>query len=311
MDQTNYFDKNYDLISSYINLTKGRKVYIGTKEDRVCRFCDRSSPDVDFKNIAHAIPEFTGNKSLVAYDECDVCNEKFSRTIEDHLAKYLGAQRTLAQVHGKKGVPTYVGKDGKTRISMKEYGISLTSYEENPIYEIDEEKKSIKITAHRQPYIPAAVFKCLVKMAISVAPKQDLSSLKHLITWIGLEAHTYESLPYRPLIVFEQFTPGPMPYSGVTIFLLRRKGAVNDVPYMQFVIAFANTMFQIVLPMLNEDSEIMGKPIQLTLFPIPFSKDYKYGNTSTKKLDMSSFETIRNEEQILYMGYESLEKNPP
>ncbi|MFC3034692.1 HNH endonuclease [Pseudoalteromonas fenneropenaei] len=309
MDRTSYFHENYDIISSYINLTKEEKVYIGTKEQRVCRFCDRSSPDVDFKKIAHAIPEFTGNKSLLAYDECDVCNEKFSRTIEDHLAKYLGVQRTLAAVDGKKGIPTYVGRDGKTKISMKDQVISLTSYEDDKIYEIDEENKSIKITAHKQPYIPAAAFKCFVKMAISVAPKQELSSLKHLITWVGLESHTYESLSYRPFIVFEQFTPGPKPYSGVTIFLLRRKDTVNDAPYMQFVIAFANTMFQIILPMPDEDSEILGKPIQLTLFPTPFDKHHEYGNTLLTEVDLSSFETIKNEESISYLAYESHEKN--
>jgi hypothetical protein len=37
---------------------------------------------------AHAFPEFIGNRELISNYECDICNERFSRTIEDHLAKY-------------------------------------------------------------------------------------------------------------------------------------------------------------------------------------------------------------------------------
>lgn len=100
MSQLNYFDENYSIVSCYLNLTKGNKEYIGEKQNRKCRFCGKLSPEVKFKLEAHAIPELTGNKSLIAYNECDTCNEKFSRTVEDHLGKYLGAQRTLVQIHG-------------------------------------------------------------------------------------------------------------------------------------------------------------------------------------------------------------------
>lgn len=309
MKQLDYFDSNYEFISSHLSLQEGTKVYIGNKNDKVCRYCKKSESDVKFKMVAHAIPEFTGNKSLVAYDECDTCNEIFSRVIENHLANYLGAHRTLAQIHGKKGVPKYKSKNRKSEIALEESGLQITASIDDPVFEIDEEQKHVKITAHRQPYIPAAVFKCLVKMAIAIAPESILSELNHLSQWVLLESHTYESLPYKPFIVFEQFTPGPRPYPGVSLFLMKRKDPGNNVPYLQFVIAFSNTMFQIVLPMPEQDKHLMGKPISLTLFPVPFDKDYKYGNSSVRELDMSSFDIIKNEEQVLYMGYESIEKS--
>ncbi|HAI68226.1 MAG TPA: hypothetical protein DCM38_02185 [Gammaproteobacteria bacterium] len=41
-----------------------------------------------------------------------------------------------------------------------------------------------------------------------------------------------ELFPYKPLVAFEQFTPGPMPYQGITLFLLKRKPDVTSVPYL-------------------------------------------------------------------------------
>jgi len=265
-----YFDTNYEIASSYLNLTKGEKHFIGSRDNRTCRYCGEAAPDVPFKLEAHAIPEFTGNKSLMAYDECDICNEKVSRLVEDHFGKYLGALRTLSQVHGKKGVPTYKGQDGKSRISMEDAGLHITGYEDDPIFEVNEESKTVTITAHRQPYVPAAVFKCLVKMAIAIVPSSLLREMKHLCKWILEDAHTYESFHYSPLVAFEQFTPGPMP---------------------------------------QQDRELLDRPVQLSLFPVPFSEGYEYGKTSVHQLDLSRYETVRNEPHVMHMSYQSAVKH--
>lgn len=307
MEAMAYFDNNYDLSASYLNLIPGGKHYIGDKTNRVCRYCGKSKPEVYFKLEAHAIPEFTGNKSLIAFDECDTCNKLFSRVIEDHFGKYLGALRTLSQIHGKKGVPTYKGQDGKSRISLEEAGLHIAGYEDDPIFDLNQESKTLTITAHRQPYVPAAVFKCLVKMAIAIAPNELLPELTHLREWINLETHTYESFPYKPLMVFEQFTPGPMPYKGVTLFLLRRKSGILHVPYLQFVCAFGNTMYQIVLPMPEKDKEILNKSIQLSLFPVPFNEGHEYGKTSVHQLDLSRYEVVKNEPHVMHMSFDSIQ----
>ncbi|WP_036255958.1 hypothetical protein [Spongiibacter marinus] len=79
-----------------------------------------------------------------------------------------------------------------------------------------------------------------------------------------------------------------------------------DVPYLQFVTAFGNSMYQIVLPMPEQDCRILNKSIQLSLFPTPFNKKNKYGLTLDRQLDLSSYEIVKNEEQVLYMGFESV-----
>jgi hypothetical protein len=84
--------------------------WIGAEEDLVL-----ARPP--FRTIAHALPEFIGNKSLIAYDECDGCNEFFSETIEDSLAKMLFPLRTLLLIGGKTGIPTQKANEGGFRMS--------------------------------------------------------------------------------------------------------------------------------------------------------------------------------------------------
>lgn len=106
--QIDFYNKNYFYLVKYYNIS-GKKVYLGDRKKRKCRFCGKPSGDTTFKMLAHALPEFIGNRTLISNDECDICNERFSRTIEDHFAKYLGLSRTLNQIRGKKGVPSFKG----------------------------------------------------------------------------------------------------------------------------------------------------------------------------------------------------------
>ena len=75
------FSSNYSVC---IFNGQGRMQYIGEtdKSKRVCRFCHRSAPLTSFTHKSHAISESLGYKSLVCHEECDECNEYFSRTIE-------------------------------------------------------------------------------------------------------------------------------------------------------------------------------------------------------------------------------------
>lgn len=300
--QMEYFANNYDFIAKFISAEAASKVYLGERTKRSCRYCSKGEPEVAFHKKAHAIPEFTGNKRLFSYDECDSCNEFFSQTVEDDFAKYLGAMRTLAQIRGKKGVPSYKGKDGRSRVDMEAAGLKITSYQDAPMFDLDLEKNILTITAHRQPYTPMGVFKCFVKMAIAICPAEYLTRLEHLIAWIRNPEHTHESFPYKPLLALQQFTPGPYPYGGVSIFLLRRR-AGSSVPFMQFVIAFGNTVFQVVLPMPGEDRHLLGRPMKLVAFPTR-AVPSKFGKTRLRQVDLSGTGIVRDEPLELRMRFE-------
>lgn len=297
-----YFASNYEIAAKYVLMNLERKTYIGD-DSGTCRYCGRSKPDVTFATEAHAVPESIGNHTLISIDECDICNRDFGSNIEDHFAKYLGPIRTICQIFGKRGVPTYKGPDGVLRISLEEMGLKIETCEDDPVI-LDEEEKTLTIMATRQSYIPMAVFKCLVKMAIAIAPLDALEDMKHLTDWIRLQEHTYESFPFKPMIAFEQFTPGYAPYQGVHLILLRRKPESGFVPYMQFIVAFTNQMFQIIVPMPTQDKTLLNSKINTYYFPIPFSEDFPFGKTTRKRRDLSSPEMVRYETTTVTMEYE-------
>lgn len=74
------------------------------KNVRICRFCNKKSPDVFFENEAHLFPEFLGNKFSVSDFECDVCNKKFGK-LEKQLSNFIGPFITLNGTRGKKKIP--------------------------------------------------------------------------------------------------------------------------------------------------------------------------------------------------------------
>lgn len=96
-----------------------RRQYIGEtdKSNRKCRFCGQQVPIVSFNNTAHAISESLGNKSIICREECDNCNERFSRTIEPDIANMLSSLLTIYSIHGKNGIRTTAGKNFKLSLN--------------------------------------------------------------------------------------------------------------------------------------------------------------------------------------------------
>lgn len=319
INQTDFYYKYYDRISEY-HLVKGeKKRYLGSPKNRKCRFCGKESGDTTFNNKAHSLPELIGNRTLISNDECDICNKKFSTTIEDHFGKFSVLHRTLSRVSRKKnkGLPTFT--DNKLRIDYKyessEPDIYLDPDEQgNRAVEIREDKKQISIELKSQPYIPIAIYKCLTKMAISIMPESEISNFKEAIQWINMETHDSGILNY-PLVCGYAFTDTVEDFDGrIHTLLLKRKTDNAPVPYMIYVLAFANLFFQIIVPYREEEhknQELLStwfprSPYNIINYPPyplpPYTTDtsgkYKYG-----MLNLSSKEQIQ-EPQILQCNYE-------
>ncbi|MDV4068904.1 hypothetical protein CMT34_11945 [Elizabethkingia anophelis] len=86
-EEMNTIIENYQLIR-YMDISKvlnKRKVL-----DKIakCRFCGKDSSETTFKMESHILPQFIGNKFVVSNFECDQCNEKFSRILENDFATY-------------------------------------------------------------------------------------------------------------------------------------------------------------------------------------------------------------------------------
>ncbi|MNW57285.1 hypothetical protein D3C74_350770 [compost metagenome] len=197
-----------------------------------------------------------GNKELVLKSECDICNSFFGRKLEDDFGKYLGLGRTLSQIFGKDGVPSYKSRDGKCRIDYTDKGLVIQATEDNE--SIIMHKDHIIFHAVRDSYTPIAVYKSLVKMALSLIPYEQIPHFEDTITWLKEESHQ-DSLHnmdnYTYLI--ERYIPGPYPMQ-LRVFGFIRKGESLLVPYYQFLLEFANYSFQIMIPCKKRDTKLVG-----------------------------------------------------
>lgn len=259
---------------------------------------------IPFRKDAHAIPEFLGNRHLLSDAECDSCNDYFSKTAEDHFAKFLNPYRTIGQIAGKAGLPKYKSPDKKSRIDFDESSFSIHSPSDAPIHSIDESNKLLQVDLENQPFVPCIAFKLFVKIAVSIAPSTTLSDYSWPITCLMDRNIDNLRAPSKPLLVLCQFTPGRHPYRGLDVFLLRRKPNAPPASDCILVLAFGNLCLQAYIPMLA-DKNLDGKKQNFVFFPTPFDGHIQ----STKKpLDFSSTTLETQNVQTFTLGFEHAER---
>ena len=300
------------------------RIFLGKKTKRLCRYCGKSSPEVKFKKLAHAIPDQVGNDWLFDYEECDSCNANFAIRIENDFGKWTLPWRSLGRIKGKAGVPSVMSNDKTFRVDATvdstpaetgagavRHGLKIQMGVNDVRHELDEATRTVKLMLDRPTYVPMGVFKCRVKMAIAVMPPTEEVRCAHLKNWILLPTHDFEIFGYRPLRILYQFSPGPLPNDRLACWLLRRKPeSPDDCLYMQFVFQLSNHVFQIALPMDAEDQKQreLGR-FTTALFPNTWADvehQLRYGRSSHKEYDMSGVEPIRGQTESMTFSYEQL-----
>lgn len=187
------FDERvYDLGSTVLNYNIG---FIGTErksfgrfeknDDKICRFCkgvegneNFANHIVTFKRRAHLIAEALGNKRIMSLDECDYCNDYFSKTIEPSIVNFLSPFRSLYGISGKGGKKKLIGESFELD-PVEGFNIRLPG-------DIDDylgETFSLLLKL-QEKYIPANVYRCLVKFILAVLPKDELPNYCDTLLWI-------------------------------------------------------------------------------------------------------------------------------
>lgn len=290
-----FYAANYRLVDPNIGLLPTDKRYLRDRAAKTCRFCRKSEPEVKFTQETDALPEATGNKSLITDYECDTCNDKFGRGIDTEFGKWSKPLRTFYQVRGKDGVPT-LKREGPTgwRIELKQDGFVFQQHEDNPVVDVDEANDRVTIEVPIDRHVPIAVFKAFVKMALSLLPGAEVEDFKLTFQWLQETIHTR---PFHPDIarLYYTFTPGPRPFEGVTTFLFIRKETAPPLPHCVFVIAFGNECYQMFVPCPVKDRALDGTKVQMPILPTPYhSIDSPFGElTPPRTYDLSGTEPTR------------------
>ncbi|WP_257744414.1 HNH endonuclease [Burkholderia glumae] len=304
-ESINFYNTHYDIIGQWF-LHPGEKVILGDMSNRVCRFCGKSASEETFKNVAHAIPELLGNKSIESAYECDTCNGEFGRGIENDLGNWSKPMRTLVRIRGKSGVPTLKKGGDKPgwRIEYDESKLNVTSYEQDPIFEVDEDKKTVTFKLRRDAYTPVAVLKAFMKIGLTLMPDEEIENFRGLMGWVREKDHSKPYLSRCPVVY--AFQPGPMPNDLIAACILRRKTNVTGCHYAFLVLGYGNEVFQVPLPSEHHDGQLSGKSISMPPFPVPGHPDAaRYGEPKRAVLDWMSHQVRRGEIATIQMGFES------
>ncbi|WP_084159010.1 HNH endonuclease [Solidesulfovibrio alcoholivorans] len=292
-------DENYCILFSALPKDT-QQIKIGRSQDRICRFCGKNEKETTFKDIAHSIPEAVGNKNIITLDECDECNTFFSNNIEVHFDKVSKAYRQVGQIKGKRGVPSYRTKSKKSRIDY-DNGLTIKESTEDKILTFPEDNTAI-FNYEIEPYIPVAVYKTLVKMALSVMPNNDLIHFKEAIEWIKNKDHTQHFI--TPEIAIETFIPGPRPVDGVMVLLLKRSTNNPTVPSYLFSFGYGNLIYQIVPPTLLDCIAGLATNYTIPMIRTLFDRDWLYGEPKVRVSNLSSHDIQKGQILPIHHHYD-------
>lgn len=236
---------SYEMFAFDADTKNNIKIGESDKSKRVCRYCNKKKPEVSFKKVAHSISEALGNKKIITNDECDACNEKFGRGIENDLILYLNLYRVFFGIRGKNGIPKFKGKnfeiEKNERIEIKQF----LSDEEINDSNCNDSKMRLEAT---QNIIAQNIYKTLSKYALGVIDRTQIVNFKDTIEWINGKKNI-DNLPKIAILTsYDLFSTHPK------LMVYLRKTKDNKLPYAVAEFRFTYLTFVYIIPNSNKDT---------------------------------------------------------
>lgn len=254
MDFQKIEDINNDLEKSYGKVFNNYDIYIsGTvrkfigeslKSKRVCRFCSKKEPNTTFRQSAHAISEALGNKKVFLYEECDSCNDKFSREIEPDLIDFMTVFRSVFDIKGKGGSKKIKGKNFEM-VNDGQVQLRFNSHDDRPKVE---QPYSVSLKM-RQKVISQDIYRCLCKFLISVVEAKTLNNFTATINWINKESSIAQLPKVAEGITYNNFTKEPHLYVYI------RKSDDKRLPYAVGEFRFTCKIMVFIIPLVATDEK--------------------------------------------------------
>ncbi|WP_397459008.1 HNH endonuclease [Pseudomonas asplenii] len=302
-DRVNYYENSYTLLNDF-NLGKGSKIHLGLKGEE-CRFCGLSEPETTFNNESHAVPEFLGNHQLISNYECDTCNTFFSRNLEDHLDKYTKPYRTIAQIKGKTKIPSYKSRDSRARFDIKpNKPPAILARRDEPHISFDLENKTLTYLFQIEPHVPVAIYKCLVKIGLSIIDKKELENFSNSLRWINEQTHSRGH--FTPLVLLKTFIPGPQPIKKLKIMIFKKNDLVSLRPHYFLLLGFGNLAYQIILPS-DLDGILQKTQSKLVPIPLPFERGWPHGNLELELVHLNEIQVVKDMTTPITFSFDSME----
>ncbi len=246
----------YDiLISTEIDYNRPQpKIYLSDIVRKKCRFCKKEFPDVKFSSIAHAIPEFTGNKNLISKFECNNCNQFFSK-LESEFANFMLPYNALGGVKKKGNNPTKYKQDIIIH-HPKENTIQVDNFPQ----ELHPDTKEVDLKLNIPSYIPDYIYRCLVKIGLTLIPENVIEKYQETLAWL-MDISSNTTFPAST--IFSVF-PFSNPHNKIRCVVFSKKEVVNrEIPNTLLILSYQNFSFQTFFPV-----QISEKKDTLLPFPV-------------------------------------------
>jgi len=201
-------EESMKVISAYShNDGETNKIFIGDKNKKQCLFCGNEDKG-QFKKDAHVLPASLGNRSVFSHEECDICNEKFGETLEQHLANKFTLERAFSRRGGRTGTIKHKPKMQEKLTFIESSSTSETviiskQIDSDTILTHDNDNNEFSIDVEVPSYKPYYVAQSLARMAMFIMPDEYRATYKHIFNWLNHDAEI------KQITYFEVFYPGP------------------------------------------------------------------------------------------------------
>lgn len=302
-DTIAFYESKYDVLTYQQNASGANAKSVPSDEQTTCRYCGKGSPEVRFKTDCHALVDSIGNRHLFVEDECDTCNNLFGSSIENHFGKWSLPYRVVSCIRGKKGYPSIKRTHLGWRIDSSASGLEISMVSDYPIASLDPERRIAQLDQlPRDPFIPIAVYKTFVRMALALMSRDELANFQPVIAWIRQSDHTNQLENVCAKVLYS-YIPQIAPPDTVAAALARRHTDELHYPYMVFVLLFSNYIFQVFVP---SPKHLQNNDFTGTFFPLLYGPDPEKP-IKPQVIDLSKMETVRNETVPFSFIFETVE----
>jgi len=307
---TKLFKNFFSYYQSYdgIVVDNRKKTILKHYEEKRCRFCGKSYPEVKFKNDAHVISQFLGNRTLVSNFECNTCNSLFSK-YESSLAAFINPYRSILQIKGGKGkgYPKHKEPDEKFSVFTENDNITIETFDKNLI-KVNQSSKTLSLQPTIQSYIPINIYKVFLKIGLCFIKEDEIRFYGKAIEF--LQDYNNNNFKYTYFAkVYKTFIPG-IYNSPTSLFIFNIKKKTKNYPNHIIVLAHNNFIYQYILPFYKNKIYKRNDEITFPLFPIIIDISYfkKYGNYTQEVLDLSSTEKIKGNKENISIKFTNSKK---
>ena len=251
------------------------KVFNGQKDaPKRCRFCGRVLDASHFSKEAHAISISLGNTKFFCADECDECNEKFGRKLENDITNFFQFFLSLYQVPKRNGKERQVkGRNFEMQTSSKPHPFSdlplislhMRDWKDENLSADDVVEKMKEFDLSNKTYVPQNIYKAICKYALSLMPHSMTLHYQSTIEWIHSDSFVQE-LPRIKMASIDRKGKEPI----MVIFL--RKAPNNEYPLCVASLCVANIHLFYSLPFCDESNGAECDNAQFGAFWEQFTK---------------------------------------